>query len=176
MLGFRLEKKSRINSDTIFFILLFVYTVVFSFLFFSISMPVEFGGSLLDGIAKFSVCLLLGLLFSVLISSVSTYSFSQLLGWLFRDYYIRYYISDTSCDITWDNLLDKICNGTLPFIDDESIDKLGYKVKDVKILKEEYNIIHKMIEDKKLASEQEELAKIRKKYEEDGISKIYLGD
>ena len=174
MLGFRLEKKSRINSDTIFFILIIVYTAVF-FLSLSANMPVEFGGSLLDKIAKFAVCLLFGLLLSVLTSAISVYSFSQLLGYIFRDYYIRYYISDMSCDITLDSLLDKICNGTLPFIDDESIDNFGYKVKDVRILKEEYKIIHNMIEAKKLAKEQEELANARKQYEKDGVPKIYLG-
>lgn len=174
MLGFRLEKKSRIDSDVLFCILIIVYTVVFCFLL-SVNMPVEFGDNLLDKIAKFAVCLLLGLLLSVLTSSVSLYSTIQVFGWLFRDCYIRYYVLDTSSDVTDDNLLDKICNGKIPFIDDESIDKFGYKVKDVKILKEEYNIIHNMIESKKLANEQEELAKLRKKYEEDGVPKIYLG-
>ena len=73
MLGFRLEKKSRINSDTIFFILIIVYTAVF-FLSLSANMPVEFGGSLLDKIAKFAVCLLFGLLLSVFTSFASVYS------------------------------------------------------------------------------------------------------
>jgi hypothetical protein len=174
MLGFRLEKKSRIDSDVLFYILIIVYTVVFFLLIYT-NMSVDSGGNLLDKVVKFSVCLLLGLLLSVFTSAVSTYSFSELFGWLFRDYYIRYYISDASLDIIIDNLLDKICNGTIPFIDDESINVLGYRVKDVKILKEEYNIIHNMIEAKRLATEQEELAKVRKKYEEDGVPKIYLG-
>lgn len=137
MLGFRLEKKSRINSETLFFILIIVYTIVFFLLIFT-GMPVEFGDNLLDKIAKFAVCLLFGLLLSVLISSVSVCSFTQLFGFLFRDYCIRCYTSDTSVDIADDNLLSMIYNGKLPFIDDEYVDKLGYTVKCVKIDKKEY--------------------------------------
>lgn len=174
MLGFRLEKKSRIDSDTVFFILIIVYKVVF-FLSLFINMPVAFGGSLLGKIAKFAVCLLFGLLLSVLISSVSVCSFTQLFGFLFRDYYIRCYTSDTSVDIADDNLLSMIYNGKLPFIDDEYVDKLGYTVKCVKIDKKEYENICSMIADKKRVMEVEELARLMKQYEKDGVPKIYLG-
>lgn len=174
MLGFRLEKKSRIDSDVLFYILIIVYTVVF-FLLLSINMSVEFGDNLLDKIAKFAVCLLLGLLLSVLTSSVSLYSTIQIFGWLFRDCHIRYYTSDTSVDIADDNLLSMIYNGKLPFIDDEYVDKLGYTVKCVKIDKKEYENICSMIAEKKRVMEMEELAKLMKQYEKDGVPKIYLG-
>lgn len=174
MLGFRLKKKSRIDSDVLFYILIIVYTVVF-FLLLSINMPVEFGDNLLDKIAKFAVCLLLGLLLSVLTSSVSLYSTIQVFGWLFRDCYIGCYTSDTSVDIADDNLLSMIYDGKLPFIDDEYVDKLGYTVKCVKIDKKEYENICSMIADKKRVMEMEELARLMKQYEKDGVPKIYLG-
>jgi hypothetical protein len=174
MLGFRLEKKSRIDSDVLFYILIIVYTVVF-FLLLSVNMPVEFGDNLLDKIAKFAVCLLFGLLLSVLTSSVSLYSTIQLVGFLFRGYCIRYYTSDTSVDIADDNLLSMIYDGKLPFIDDEYVDKLGYTVKCVKIDKKEYENICSMIADKKRVMEMEELARLMKQYEKDGVPKIYLG-
>lgn len=174
MLGFRLEKKSRIDSDVLFCILIIVYTVVF-FLSLFINMPVAFGDNLLDKIAKFAVCLLFGLLLSVLISSVSVCSFTRLFGFLFRDYCIRCYTSDTSVDIADDNLLSMIYNGKLPFIDDEYVDKLGYTVKCVKIDKKEYENICSMIADKKRVMEMEELARLMKQYEKDGVPKIYLG-
>jgi len=108
------------------------------FLLLSVNMPVEFGSNPLDKIAKFAVCLLLGLLLSVFTSFASVYSTIQLVGFLFRDYCIRYYTSDTSVDIADDNLLSMIYDGKLPFIDDEYVDKLGYTVKCVKIDKKEY--------------------------------------
>lgn len=174
MLGFRLKKKSRIDSDVLFYILIIVYTVVF-FLLLSINMPVDFGSNPLDKIAEFAVCLLLGLLLSVFTSFASLYSTIQLVGFLFRDYYIRYYTSDTSVDIADDNLLSMIYNGKLPFIDDEYVDKLGYTVKCVKIDKKEYENICSMIADKKRVMEMEELARLMKQYEKDGVPKIYLG-
>ena len=175
MLGFRLEKKSRIDSDVLFYTLIIVYTVVFFLLLSINNMPVEFGSNLLDRIAKFAVCLLFGLLLSVLISSVSVCSFTQLFGFLFRDYCIRCYTSDTSVDIADDNLLSMIYNGKLPFIDDGYVDKLGYTVKCVKIDKKEYENICSMIADKKRVMEMEELARLMKQYEKDGVPKIYLG-
>ena len=174
MLGFRLEKKSRINSDILFFIYIIVYTVVF-FVLLSTNMPVEFGGNLIYKIAKFAVCLLIGLLLSVFASYGSVYSTIGLFGWLFRYCYIRYYTSDTSVDIADDNLLSMIYNGKLPFIDDEYVDKLGYTVKCVKIDKKEYENICSMIADKKRVMEMEELARLMKQYEKDGVPKIYLG-
>lgn len=174
MLGFRLEKKSRINSETLFFILIIVYTIVFFLLIFT-GMPVEFDSNPLDKIAKFAVCLLFGLLLSVFTSFASVYSTIQVFGWLFRDCYIRYYTSDTSVDIADDNLLSMIYDGKLPFIDDEYVDKLGYTVKCVKIDKKEYENICSMIAEKKRVMEMEELAKLMKQYEKDGVPKIYLG-
>ena len=66
-------------------------------------------------------------------------------------------------------------NGKIPFIDDTSFDKLGYKVEYVKIDKKQYENICSMIDVKKRTMGMEELARTIKQYEKDEVVKIYLG-
>ena len=174
MLGFRLEKKSRLDSDILFFIAIISFSVLFYMLLYR-SMSVNVGENLMDKFTVYWVCALFGFMIALCAVSSIMYSISQLCGLIFKNYYIRYYTSDTSVDIADDNLLSMIYNGKLPFIDDEYVDKLGYTVKCVKIDKKEYENICSMIADKKRVMEMEELARLMKQYEKDGVPKIYLG-
>ena len=99
-------------------------------------------------------------------------------GSLFTIYSIKYYISDTSEEPSDDSLLGMIHTGAIPFIDDEYIDELDYKIKYVNIGYKQYLHLQSMIDSKKCMEEQERLAYTREKYENSRLfkkSKIYLG-
>lgn len=99
-------------------------------------------------------------------------------GSLFTIYSIKYYISDTSEEPSDDSLLGMIHTGAIPFIDDEYIDELDYKIKYVDIGYKEYLHLQSRIDSKMCMEEQERLAYTREKYENSRLfkkSKIYLG-
>ena len=68
---------------------------------------------------------------------------------LFDVNYIKYYLSDKSVEQSDASLINMIYNGAIPFIDDESIEELDYRVKYVKVSLKEYESLLRAINNKK---------------------------
>lgn len=176
MIGFRLEKKTIVSRDAIAIAISFVLMLLSG-----IILSIKYQS--LDKI--YSVGLFRDLLY-ITVGTISAVSISYAIigilelfyGSLFTIYSIKYYISDTSEEPSDDSLLGMIHTGAIPFIDDEYIDELDYKIKYVEVGYKEYLHLQSMIDSKKYTKEHERITKLRRNYENSKLfksNKIYLG-
>ena len=178
MIGFRLEKNTIISRDVLTCLIAFVLLMLSA-----IYTSCRNASSSLDAIYQHNLgndllFILFGSMISLVIAYMLVYRLGLFCGSLFYVCCIKYYLSDTidnHVEHSDNDYLNAVYSGEIPFIDDEYVDKLGYTVKCVKIDKKEYENICSMIADKKRVMEMEELARLMKQYEKDGVPKIYLG-
>ena len=175
MLGFRLDKETIISRDVLTCVISFV--ILFLLAIYCDSRHSSLSADYLD-YSWWNVYLFMfgGLAIFILVYTI-VYILYRFNNRLFDAYYIKYYISDKSVNQSDASLLNMIYNGAIPFIDDESIEELGYKVKYVKVSLKEYESLLRAINSKKCREEQERLAYNREKYENSRLfkkSKIYL--
>lgn len=182
MLGFRLEKETIIRRDVLTCLIAFVLLMLSA-----IYTSCRNASSSLDAIYQHNLgndllFIFFGSMISLVIAYMLVYKLGLFCGSLFDVCYVKYYLSDTLdslVEYTDDEYLKMICTGAIPFIDDEYIDELDYTVKCVKVDFNEYGLLYRMINNKKLMEEQERLAYTREKYENSRLfrkSKIYLCD
>jgi hypothetical protein len=175
MIGFRLEKKIIISRDVIAISIAFVLMLLLC-----IYLSIKY--SSLDKL--YSVGLFRDLLY-ITVGTISAVSISYAIigilelfyGSLFTIYSIKYYISDTSEEPSDDSLLGMIYTVAIPFIDDEYIDELDYKIKYVDIGYKEYLHLQSMIDSKRCMEEHERMTKLRRNYENSKLfksNKLYL--
>lgn len=176
MLGFRLEKETVISQDILTCIVSFV--ILFLLAVYCGSRHSLSGADYLN----YSWWNIYYMVFGGLAIFIIVYTIVHILyrfySWLFNAYYIKYYISGDLVGHSDDTLLNMIYTGAIPYIDDESIEELGYKVKYVKVSSKEYESLLRAINHKKCMEEQERMEKVREKYESGRLfrqSKIYLG-
>lgn len=169
MIGFRLERKNNFNTNIIARVMsLLLATFITTGIFLN-----DESSSLSDKEYK----VILTVLVCCIMALVVTTGICACLYELFDSCYVKYYISEEST-VEYDDarfLVMLTFIGEIPFLPDNYIDTLGYKVKSVKIGEKEYNSIQSMINAKKMTEERYSIDKLREQYERDGIEKIYLG-
>lgn len=181
MLGFRLDKETIISRDVLTCLIAFVLLMLSA-----IYTSCRNASSSLDAIYQHNLgnallFIFFGSMISLVIAYMLVYKLGLFCGILFDVCYIKYYLSDTLdslVEYTDDEYLKMICTGAIPFIDDEYIDELDYKIKYVNIGYKQYLHLQSMIDSKKCMEEQERLAYIREKYENSRLfksNKLYLG-
>lgn len=176
MIGFRLEKNTIISRDAIAIAISFVFMLL-SCIYLSIkytSFDKLYSLGLFRDLLYIIVCTISEIAISYAIVGILELFY----GSLFTIYSIKYYISDTSEEPSDDSLLGMIHTGAIPFIDDEYIDELDYKIKYVEVGYKEYLHLQSMIDSKMCMEEQEKMTKLRRNYENSKLfksNKLYLG-